>query len=315
MKKHSNKEDNSIMKELSSTIIFTEKSDIIFNETYLDNKSAYTFLYLSSIFHDNIEELKEHLKLQFHHESKYNIPKEEYLSTKDDYFEKNFNELNLYEENKVEQKSKFLKPIKAEKEEIQNLFTSSFYIALITSIMQFSLIYAIKKENLDNNHFCEVNMKSKIIKYLLIFCLIFKTYIEFINGKKIVVYGIYNGYLYRTFIKRILSILMGLIQIIINYFIYIVFIKIILRAESNIKSIEIFCVFIVISQFDNWIGDFYLIICNKFNKYTRGYFKQIFLVNNRKRCKIKLFEAILYLLFICALIIPFFKCGSDKYFL
>ena len=61
-----NKDEDNIMKELSSTIIFTEKSDIKFVEEYLDDKSIYTYVFLNSIYHDNVEELREHLKLQFH---------------------------------------------------------------------------------------------------------------------------------------------------------------------------------------------------------------------------------------------------------
>ena len=106
MKEKSNKEEDNIMKELSSTIIFTEKSDIKFVEEYLDDKSIYTYVFLNSIYHDNIEELREHLKLQFHSKSKYNISKEEYLSIKDDYFDKSFNELNLKEEKNIN-KEKF----------------------------------------------------------------------------------------------------------------------------------------------------------------------------------------------------------------
>ena len=95
MKERKTKKDNNIMKELSSTIIFTQKSNIKFYQENLDDKSVYSFVFLTSIYHDNIEELKEHLKLQFHSESKYNISKEEYLTTKDDIFEKNYIELNL----------------------------------------------------------------------------------------------------------------------------------------------------------------------------------------------------------------------------
>jgi len=93
-RKKKNKNDENIMKELSSSIIFKEKSDVILYEENLDSKSVYSYVFLCSIYHDNIEELKDHLKLQFHSESKYNISKEEYISTKDEYFDKTFSDLN-----------------------------------------------------------------------------------------------------------------------------------------------------------------------------------------------------------------------------
>ena len=85
MKKIKNIEDNDKMKELSSTILFEEKSNISFYEQGLDDKSLYTYLFFTSIYHNKIDELKDHLKLQFYYESKYTITKDEYLTTKDNF--------------------------------------------------------------------------------------------------------------------------------------------------------------------------------------------------------------------------------------
>lgn len=291
-----NKDENNIMKELSSTIIFTEKSDIKFVEEYLDDKSIYTYVFLNSIYHDNVEELREHLKLQFHSKSKYNISKEEYLSTKDDYFDKSFNELNLREEKNIN-KEKF-KPINLESKENKYLFISSFFIALLSSIFQLSFTYIIIKEYEKEYYIDELNINSKIMRIAVLFCLTFKTFTEFMNGKKIVVYGIYNGFLYKTQIRRMLSILMGLIQIGTNLSILVFFFKLIFIYVKIIKYVEILCIFIVISQFDNMIGGYYINSCQKLKNYCRGVFSQINLVNNRKKCKITFIDIILYIIFI-----------------
>ena len=291
-----NKDENNIMKELSSTIIFTEKSDIKFVEEYLDDKSIYTYVFLNSIYHDNVEELREHLKLQFHSKSKYNISKEEYLSTKDDYFDKSFNELNLREEKNIN-KEKF-KPINSESKENKYLFISSFFIALLSSIFQLSFTYIIIKEYEKEYYIDELNINSKIMRIAVLFCLTFKTFTEFMNGKKIVVYGIYNGFLYKTQIRRMLSILMGLIQIGTNLSILVFFFKLIFIYVKIMKYVEILCIFIVISQFDNMIGAYYINSCQKLKNYCRGVFSQINLVNNRKKCKITFTDIILYIIFI-----------------
>ena len=300
MKKIKNKEDNNIMKELSSTILFTEKSNISFNEECLDDKSIYTFLFLSSIYHNSIEVLKDHLKIQFHYESKYNISKEEYLSTKDNYFDINFNKLNL---NVNEEKSNLELNINRN----NNIFIITFFIALLIPLFQFLFIFGINKEYSHNNNINLNDMSIKIIKYLFLFYIIFKTYAEFINGKKIVIYGIYNGFLYRTLLKRLLSIIIGLVQISINFLIYIYFYKFLFSVGNIIKGIEIFCMFIVLSQVDNWISEFYFNAFNALKIYTRGDFNQIHLVKINQRCNIRVIDCILYLIFICAIIMPFYK--------
>ena len=226
MKERSRKEEENIMKELSSTIIFTEKSDIEFYEEYLDDNSTYTFVFLNSIFHDNIDELRDHLKLQFHSKSKYNISKDEYLSTKDYYFDKSFSELNITDEKNI-YKEKF-KPINSEDKDNKYLFISSFFIALLSSLFQlgFTFVFNIKYCGKEEN-FLELNMQIKIMKFLALFCLVLKSFTEFLNGKKIAIYGIYNGFLFKTQIRRILCILIGLLQISSNLILLFFFTKII----------------------------------------------------------------------------------------
>ena len=258
MKKIKNIEDNDKMKELSSTILFEEKSNISFYEQGLDDKSLYTYLFFTSIYHNKIDELKEHLKLQFYYESKYTITKDEYLTTKDNFFDIGMTKLNL---NTKEEKTDIKTNINT-----NNIFVLMFFITLLIPLLQFSFIYAINKEYIinNNNYYYSVNdIKIKIIKYLFLLCIILKTYLEFINGKKIVIYCIYTGFLYRSFLKRLLSILMGLVQILINLIIYIYFYQFLFQVESIIKCIEIFCVFIVVSQLNNWICEIYFNCSNE----------------------------------------------------
>ena len=302
MKERKTKKDNNIMKELSSTIIFTQKSNIKFYQENLDDKSVYSFVFLTSIYHDNIEELKEHLKLQFHSESKYNISKEEYLTTKDDIFEKNYTELNLKEEN-----NNIKTHFNSVEDFNKNIFILSFFISLLPSIFQLSFIYAVYIEYLKDEKYLKINMSLNKINYLFLFCLTFKSFIEFYNGKKIVVYGIYNGFMYRTLLKRILSVLMGLVQIIINLILQIFFTQLFIRAKSIIKSIEVFCVFIVVSQFDNWIGEYYIKASEQLRIYSREYFSQICFVNNRQKYNIKFIDIILYIFFIIVVLLSLFQ--------
>lgn len=292
-RKKKNKNDENIMKELSSSIIFKEKSDVILYEQNLDSKSVYSYVFLCSIYHDNIEELKDHLKLQFHSESKYNISKEEYISTKDEYYDKTFSDLNLKE-----------KEENSEEGNIKNPLATAFFVSLLPGIFQISFLYSFNSEYLVKNNSLYVNTQLKIMRYLIYLCLLFKTYIEFINGKKIVSYGVYSGYLYRSQFMRFLSVLMGLIQIGINLLLFLCFLKLFYNAKTVIQCIQFFCVFIAISQFDNWIGEFYLNSSKVLRGYSRGDFKQICLVNNRK-CRISFIDFILYAIFIFVIILSF----------
>jgi hypothetical protein len=302
-----NKDEN-IIKELSSSIIFKEKSDVILYEQNLDSKSVYSYVFLCSIYHDNVEELKDHLKLQFHSESKYNISKEEYLSTKDEYFDKNFSDLNIKEKDENDFNRKEFKPVKIEEGNSKKPLTSVFFISLLPGIFQISFLYSFYKilfnEYLGKDNSFYLTMQLKIIRYLIYLCLLFKTYIEFINGKRIFTYGVYNRYLFRSQFKRFLSVLMGLVQISINLLVFFYFSILFNRAKTVIQCIQLFCVFITVSQADNWIGEFYMNSSKEFSGYTRGDFKQICLVNNRK-CRISFIDFILYVIFTFIIIFSF----------
>jgi hypothetical protein len=298
-----NKDEN-IIKELSSSIIFKEKSDVILYEQNLDSKSVYSYVFLCSIYHDSIEELKEHLKLQFHSESKYNISKEEYLSTKDEYFDKTFSDLNIKEKDENIYKKKEFKPVKTEAGKSKNPLVTAFFISLLPGIFQISFVYSFTNEYLVKDNSFYLSMQLKIMRYLICLCLLFKTYIEFINGKKIVTYGIYSGYLYRSQFKRFLSILSGLVQIGINLLLFFSFSQLFNRAKTVIQCIQFFCAFIAVTQFDNWIGEFYMNSSKILREYTRGDFKQICLVNNRK-CRISVIDFILYVIFLFIIIFSF----------
>jgi len=304
MRERKNKKDENIMKELSSSIIFNEKSDVILYEQNLDSKSVYSYVFLCSIYHDNVEELKEHLKLQFHSESKFNISKEEYISTKDEYFDKIFSDLNIKEKEENNFNKKDFKPVNSEERSSKNPLATAFFISLLPGIFQISFLIPFTNEYLmDKNNFY-LSKQLKIIRYLIYLCLLFKTYIEFINGKKIATYGIYSGYLFRTLFTRFLSVLMGLAQICINLLLLFYFSQLFNKAKTVLQCIQFFCIFIAVSQFDNWVGEFYMNSSKVLGGYTRGDFKQICLANNRK-CRITFFDFILYIIFAITITLSF----------
>ena len=271
----------------------------------MDSKSVYSFVLLCSIYHDNVEELKDHLKLQFHSESKYNISKEEYISTKDEYFDKTFSDLNIKKKEENIFIKKKLKPIKSAEVNSKNPFTTAFFISLLPGIFQISFLYSfINNEYLvkDNNFYLSTQLK--IMRYLIYLCLLFKTYIEFVNGKKIVIYGINIGYLYRSQFKRFISVLMGLVQIGINSLLFFYFSQLFNKAKTVMQCIIFFCVFITVSQFDNWIGEFYMNSSKLLRGYSRCDFKLICFVNYRK-CRISFIGFFLYTIFILVVIFSF----------
>ena len=304
MKERKNKKDENIMKELSSSIIFKEKSDIILYEQNLDNKSVYSFVFLCSIYHNNVDELKDHLKLQFHSESKYIISKEEYISTKDEYFDNSYSNLNIKGKEENNFINKKFKPVKSEEGNIKNPLATTFFVSLLPGISQISFLYSFINEYLVKKNTFYLSKQLKIMRYLFYLCLLFKTYIEFINGKKIVIYGVYNRYLYRSQFIRVLSVLMGLFQISINLLILFFFSQLFYSAKTVMQCIQFFCVFIAVSQFDNWIGEFYLNSSKVLRGYSRDDFKQICLINNRK-CRISFIDINLYAIFFFFVILSF----------
>ncbi len=86
------------LRSVSKLMIEKSLCHAMLHEERLDAESGYSFVYLTSVYHDNVPELKRLLKTQFHKMAGYDIPLDEYLAGKDRDFEDEFKYLNFEKE-------------------------------------------------------------------------------------------------------------------------------------------------------------------------------------------------------------------------
>jgi len=281
----------------------TKNKAVIYDEM-LDYQTGYSAIYLTSVYHDNIDELKSVLKDEY---SKINttgkISLNEYKNVENlDNFEKDFNNLRLINEDLSES-------MKIEKKK-NNLFLYSIGITIFTIYLQLTLSFTLLSENFYNKMIITTDNNLIYLRLVLFITFSLKFWIGYSNGRKKLNHSIYQNYLYRTINKNIISGLFGIIQIIIHFFIYFTFIQILIRENNLLESIFIFVCFIIIINLEKWIGNYFIFTNGNLLNYSRNNFIQIWCVDKEVIEKQNYFEyledALCLLLFLICFI-PLYK--------
>ena len=281
----------------------TKNKAIIYDEI-LDYQTGYSAIYLTSVYHNNIEELKYILKDQY---SKINttekISLNEYKSVENlDNFEKDFKNLRLINEDLSSE-------INSEKNHF-HLFLYSIGITIITILFQLSLSFALLYENYYSKISKTTNKNLIYLRLVLFITFSLKIWIGYSNGRKKLNHSIYQNFLYRTINKNIINGLFGVIQIIVNFIIYYSFIEILIRENNILESIFVFVSFIVTINLEKWVGYYFIFTNKNLLKYSRNNFIQIWCMDKEKIEKyniLELIEDIICLLLFIFCFIPLYK--------
>ena len=281
----------------------TKNKAVIYDEM-LDYQTGYSAIYLTSVYHDNIEELKNVLKDEY---SKINttgkISLNEYKNIENlDNFEKDFNNLRLLNEDlsnsmKIEQKK-------------NNLFLYSIGITIFTIYLQLTLSFTLLSENFNKKMIISTDSNLIYLRLVLFITFSLKFWIGYSNGRKKLNHSLYQNYLYRTINKNIISGLFGIVQIIINFLIYFTFIQILIRENNLLESIFIFVCFIIIINLEKWIGNYFIFTNGNLLNYSRNNFIQIWCIDKEiieKQNYFEYFEDGLCLLLFLLCFIPLYK--------
>ena len=261
----------------------TKNKAIIYDEI-LDYQTGYSAIYLTSVYHNNTEELKNILKDQY---SKINttekISLNEYKSVENlDNFEKDFKNLRLINEDLSSE-------INSEKNHF-HLFLYSIGITIITILFQLSLSFALLYENYYSKISKTTNKNLIYLRLVLFITFSLKIWIGYSNGRKKLNHSIYQNFLYRTINKNIINGLFGVIQIIVNFIIY--------------------YSFIVTINLEKWVGYYFIFTNKNLLKYSRNNFIQIWCMDKDKIENyniLELIEDILCLLLFIFCFIPLYK--------
>lgn len=270
------------------------KNPIKINIEKLDEKSAFSQIFLTSVFHDNISELKKAIKREFYalnDNSEYN-PEE--LESE---FERKWEKLKI---NETESES--TEELKKEEKRATRIFWYSFSATLMSLFIQLSYIITIIYQYSQEEHYYTDNIKLICIRIVCFTVLSVYLKKEFDNGKNIFNHGLINKYLYRSTFTRIISILSGLFQCLTAISTLICSVELIIKTQNVSGCVGNFTCLVIITDVDNWIGEYYISTNNDYDKYIHKRVEQISVTHKYKSIKEKLGEIIITLLFIFAFI-------------
>ncbi len=282
------------------------------HEEELDEESGYSHVYLTAVYHDDVAELKSVLKKQFWKVSQKKVPLEEFLKNNDQSFDNEIGELNM--EQKEDPDAEDLAEL-GHKQEKKDLFFYALSVALLSCTIQIAFIVTIIKEYFHEEHVITADPELITIRILAFLTITLKLWIELGNGRKIVLHGIYQGFLYRANYKRLLSIFMGSVQIFTALSCYFCSSELIVQTETVIDCVKDFSALIILTEIDNWIGDYFLNTSKQMQIYARDYVTQIYVLKKNEYFRYTLADLVLdgiYLFTFIISIIPIYDSVTFK---
>ena len=247
---------------------------IIFDEN-LDETSGYTSVYMTAVYHDDIETLKSKLKEHYTQiNNKGKITNENYKEINNiDNFEKDIQDIN-FENQPFLYKDEILN-----EENRDRLFNYSVCVASLSALIQFIFSFTIIQEYHNDPIKLTSDHELITIRLLAFIALSVNIWIEYKNGRKKVNHAIYQKFLYRSNYKRIISGIFGVVQILVAFICYFCSSELIVRTETVIDCAIDFTSLLIIIEIDDWIGEYFLFTSDDIREYTRDNITQIWCID------------------------------------
>ena len=278
--KESESTQNLLPKEKNIAMIYSEK---------LNDKSSLSFLYLTSVYHENIFELKKIIQNQFEKLSENKINFNNYLKVCENSFAKEL----LKNEEEEEEKNLIQK----------EFYTYSFFVNLLSIIIQFSFISVILKEYFYYPIFI-TNKPELITLRLIIFLTIsLKIYIIFLNNKKIINHSIQQKFLYKSNSKKNLTLLIAILNLILNLLFFYVSSILLSLTQKCFDCVKIFTIIIILTEIDVWLCEYFIGNSKQIKIYSRGFIEQIYVTKTNEFFKYNLSDLIIDLIIVFVFIL------------
>lgn len=166
------------------------KNKAMIYEVALDESSGYTHIYLTSVVHNDVKELRRRLQRQFSLiNSNGTVPIEEYEKMENvDSFEEEIKDINLEEANgdMIEPKNE-LNPT--------NVFNYAFGVGTLITLVQLSFLLTIIKEYFREPINVTGDPELISIRLLAFVTLSLYLWIEYLNGRKKLNHSVYQGFI------------------------------------------------------------------------------------------------------------------------
>lgn len=270
------------------------KNKAMIYEVALDESSGYTHIYLTSVVHNDVKELRRRLKRQFSLiNSNGTVPIEEYEKMENvDSFEEEIKDINLEEANgdMIEPKNEL---------NLTNVFNYAFGVGTLITLVQLSFLLTIIKEYFREPINVTGDPELISIRLLAFVTLSLYLWIEYLNGRKKLNHSVYQGFLYQSFCKRVVSGFFGGFQMFTAFACG----ELLKRNEGVIECVVDFSSLVIIIELDDWFGDYFINTSKDMKVYPRGYIVQVWCVDRDKAKKYTLLDGIEDLICILVFII------------
>lgn len=269
------------MSDPETALLEESKHDAMIREDTLDEESGYSHVYLTSVYHDNIKELENILKTEFYRiNCTGKTTLDEYLKKEIPSFNEEFNELEL--EIAKDKDEDDLKGTEHEMKQKPDLFFYALSVAVLTCIIQCAFIITIIKEYFNEGHLITSDPELITIRLLAFMTITLKLWIELCNGRKIFLQGVYHSYMFRNNSKRLLSTLMGGFQMFTALACYFCISELIVQTETVIDCVKDFSALIIVTEIDNWIGDYFINTSKQMQLYAGDNVKLISVISKKQ---------------------------------
>lgn len=258
-----------------------KKGNAMIAQKGLDDESSYSHVFLTAVYHDDLEELRQVLKKKFYEINSKVVPEEEKEGEEDKSFGEEWDQLALEE---VEDKDKEdLEEAKKEEEtKKKDLFLYSVSVMLLSAFVQLSFIITIIQEYFGEEHQNTSDPEEISIRIICFITLAIYLWIELQNGRKIFNHACYHAYLYRTTAKRITAAVGGLLQCGIALCTLFCSSELICQSGGVADCVTSFTSLVIITDIDNWIGAYLVGTSKDFKIYTADRVEQIYVLRKDK---------------------------------
>lgn len=272
-------------------------------ENNLDSNSTYSHIYITSVVHQDLIELKKRIKEQY---SLINCPegaslkeyKKQQSSESTDNFDKALSKINLsvkrdielctemkeikeddFQEEKKEKKKNFLLSIIKRQKTLftlnQKLFLYSLLISVISFSIQLIFIGVLAKEYASVGVLKIKDHEQIALRFIALIAITIMVWIEFKRGSDKFNHAIYQKFLYISAKRRLVSAINGLMQMMAGLSCLFCCTMLVAQNDSVVNNVKTLGAMMMLLNIDNWIGDYFLCTNKRLKVYTRNHLVQI----------------------------------------
>lgn len=279
-------------------------------EKTLDSNSTYAHIYITSVVHQDLIELKKRIKEQY---SLINCPEDASLkeykrqqnTESTDNFDKALSKINLKvkrdielstelneinegstkEEKKEKTKNFILSIIKRQKMLFtlnQKLFLYSLLISVISFSIQLIFIGVLTKEYFSISVLKIKDHEQIALRFIALITITIVVWIEFKRGSDKFNHAIYQKFLYISAQRRFVTAVNGLMQMMAGISCLFCSTMLIAQNDSVVNNVKTLVTMIMLLNIDNWIGDYFLNTNKRIKVYTRNHLVQIWCYDKKR---------------------------------